>query len=74
MNNELIERMMEEVRLEVIFAESWIDLSNRLFNPVDGIVSRVFPERSDRERFILSEEYQEIRKLLNQQMARSFEA
>jgi predicted HicB family RNase H-like nuclease len=45
-------------------ATSWADLSNALFDPVEGIVARAFAARADREAFIQTEQYRKIRQLL----------
>lgn len=45
-------------------SERWADLSNALFNPVDGLVTRAFPTREAREAFVKTPEYQEIRALI----------
>jgi len=44
--------------------ENWADLSNALFNPVDGLITKAFPSREEREAFLKTNEYQAIRKLL----------
>ncbi len=45
-------------------AESWADLSNALFDPVEGVVSRAFDTRAERETFAKTPEYRRIRELL----------
>jgi hypothetical protein len=47
-------------------AESWADLSNALFDPVEGIVSRAYETRAEREEFARSQEYTQIRELIDQ--------
>jgi predicted HicB family RNase H-like nuclease len=44
--------------------ETWADLSNALFNPVDGLVAKAYPTRAAREAFIQTEEYRRIRDLI----------
>lgn len=46
-------------------APTWADLSNLLFDPVEGLVARAFPSREGREQFIKTKEYREIRELLD---------
>jgi hypothetical protein len=46
--------------------QSWADLSNALFDPVEGIVSRAFESRAEREAFAKTPEYRQIRELLDQ--------
>jgi len=33
-------------------AETWADLSNLLFDPVDGLVAKAYPTREAREAFV----------------------
>ena len=44
--------------------ESWADLSNALFDPVNGLVAKAYPTREEREAFLKTKEYGAIRKLL----------
>lgn len=44
--------------------KSWADLSNALFDPVNGLVTTAYPTREERESFMKMPEYQQIRKLL----------
>jgi hypothetical protein len=46
-------------------SETWADLSNFLFNPVDGLVARAYPTREAREAFIQTAEYRKIRQLVS---------
>jgi hypothetical protein len=46
--------------------ESWADLSNALFDPLEGIVARAFPTREEREAFAQTAEYGKIRELIDQ--------
>jgi HicB family len=45
-------------------AETWADLSNALFNPVDGLVTRAYPTRAERQAFMKTEQYRRIRELV----------
>lgn len=45
--------------------ETWADLSNALFDPLSGIVSRTYPTRQERELFVKTEEYREICRLID---------
>lgn len=45
-------------------AETWADLSNVLFNPVDGLVARAYPTREAREAFVKTDDYRKIRQLV----------
>lgn len=48
--------------------ETWADLSNALFDPVNGLITRAYPTRAEREEFLKTEQYQKIRALLRQAM------
>lgn len=43
-------------------AENWADLSNALFDPVEGLVAKAYPTREERERFVQTQEYRAIRR------------
>ena len=45
--------------------ESWADLSNALYDPVEGILTQAFATRAEREIFAQTTEYQCIQKLLD---------
>jgi hypothetical protein len=51
-------------------AESWADLSNSLFNPVDGLVARAYNTREAREASVKTEEYKRIRQLVTEAVDR----
>ncbi len=38
--------LLKEAERAANDAESWADLSNFLFNPVDGLVAKAYPTRS----------------------------
>jgi len=57
-------RIVESARDAAAKVESWADLSNTLFDPVDGLLAKAFPAREEREAFLKTEEYAAIRKLL----------
>lgn len=50
---------------------NWADLSNALFNPVDGLITKAYPSREEREAFLRTEEYRAIRDLLRTAMGKS---
>ena len=52
-------------------AATWADLSNALFNPVDGLITKAYPARGEREAFMKTAEYRAIRELLQAAMDRS---
>jgi hypothetical protein len=58
--------LLQQARELAGSVQSWADLSNALFDPVEGIVSRAFATRAEREAFAKTPEYQQIRELLEQ--------
>lgn len=52
-------------------SETWADLSNALFDPVDGLVAKAFPTREQREAFVQTEEYRALRRLVDEATERS---
>jgi hypothetical protein len=51
--------------------ETWADLSNALFDPESGLVSRAYPTREERAAFLRSPEYKKIRELIDAAARRS---
>jgi hypothetical protein len=58
------DRVLQQAKKVAATVETWADLSNALFDPVQGIITRTYPTRADREVFVKTEQYQKIRKLL----------
>ena len=63
-------RILHEAQDIARSVESWADLSNALFNPIDGLVSTAYPLGPEREKFMRTREYKEIRKLIHDAMDR----
>lgn len=57
-------RILDEVREVARSIDSWADLANALYHPENGLITKAFPTRKEREAFIKSEEYEKIRELL----------
>ena len=49
-------------------AKTWADLSNALFDPLDGLVTKRFPDASERAAFRKSDTYEALHKLVEQKM------
>jgi hypothetical protein len=62
--------LLKEAEQAARETESWADLSNFLFNPVDGLVAKAYPTRAAREAFVQTEEYRKIRRLISEAMER----
>jgi len=58
------ERILTQARKLAQSVETWADLSNALFNPIDGLVTTAYPLGAEREAFVKTVEYQKIRQLL----------
>lgn len=57
--------LVEEAERAARDAATWADLSNFLFNPVDGLVAKAYPRRAAREAFLQTDEYPKIRQLVS---------
>jgi len=62
----LLQKAEELARL----SSSWADLSNRLFDPVEGLLARAFSTRDERRQFIETAEFRAVQQLLNDAIAR----
>ena len=49
-------------------SKTWADLSNALFDPLDGLVAKRFPDPAARAEFRKSETYAKLHKLVEQRM------
>ena len=49
-------------------SQSWADLSNALFGPVDGLIAKEFPSKADRAAFRKSGDYDVLHKLLEKKI------
>jgi len=58
------QELLEAAQSLASSSTTWADLSNALFNQVDGLVAKAYPIRKDRERFVKSSEYKAIRSLI----------
>ncbi len=57
-------RLLKQAERMAQSVESWADLSNALFNPSDGLITKAYPSRAKREAFAKTETYKKIRALL----------
>ena len=58
------ERLLEEGRTLARTTPTWADLSNALFDPMDGLVAKAYPTRQQREEFVRTEEYRALKSLI----------
>jgi HicB family len=63
-------QLLDDAQKAAQEAETWADLSNFLFNPMDGLVARAFPTRGEREAFVKTDEYKKVRTLIAEAIAR----
>lgn len=59
-------KLLEQAKQLAALAETWADFSNDLFSPGVGILSVAYPRRADRQKFICSREYRQIRDLIEE--------
>src|SRR5207237_9974255 len=64
-------RVLHQAKRAAQSVKTWADLSNALFDPVNGLLTQAYPSRVDREQFLKTEQFEEIRQLLNQAMITS---
>ena len=63
--------MLKSARRLAASAATWADLSNALFDPLDGLLAKAYPTQQERAAFVQSPEYQEIRRLIDDAVART---
>lgn len=64
MNQDQAKQLVADAKAIARKVDSWINLSNALYDPVGGLIVRYFPDREQREAFLSSSEYEELNKLL----------
>jgi hypothetical protein len=64
-------QIVEAAKVLARSVETWADLSNALFNPVNGIVATAYQNRADRTAFRQTAEYRAIRQILNDTIDRT---
>ncbi|MCI0683433.1 MAG: type II toxin-antitoxin system HicB family antitoxin [Gemmataceae bacterium] len=60
-----VDQILKTARHQAASARSWADVSNLLFDSEDGLVSRAFPTRTERERFVKTAAYRELMNLID---------
>jgi site-specific DNA-methyltransferase (adenine-specific) len=64
-------QILETSQNLAVTAETWADLSNLLFDPVDGLVTKAYPTREEREQFVKTKEYRAIQELIDSAVQRT---
>lgn len=52
-------------------AATWADLSNAMFDPASGLITKAFPTREERAAFLKTDTYRQIRELISAAMERT---
>ena len=52
-------------------AKNWADLSNALFDPVDGLIAQAYPTRAERAAFVKSDVYRQVQALISKARERT---
>jgi len=60
--------LLEAAEHAVQQSEGWANLSNFLFNPDNGLITKAYPTRQERAEFMQTSEYRAIRELLKSRM------
>ncbi len=60
--------ILDKARKLAKTARTWADLSNALFDPVEGLVARTFPNREERSKFRKTPAYDELHALVEKKM------
>ena len=63
--------VLESAKRIAASAGSWADLSNALFDPTDGLLAKACPTREQRAALLQSEDYKQIRRLIDDLMVRT---
>jgi hypothetical protein len=58
-------QLLKQAEMLARTAESWADLANALYSPGEGILALAYPKRPEREAFMKTNEYRQIRALLS---------
>jgi predicted HicB family RNase H-like nuclease len=61
-------RILEQAKAMADATETWADFANALFDPVNGLITRTYLTRAEREAFLKTEQYRKIRDLLSRAM------
>ncbi len=57
--------LLKVAQREAANVTTWADLSNFLFDPDDGLISKAYPVGPERSKFMKSPEYKAIRQLID---------
>ena len=57
--------LLKAAEKEAAIVATWADLSNFLFDPDDGLITKAYPVGPERSKFMKSHEYKSIRQLID---------
>lgn len=63
-------RILQDAKRQAGSVSTWADLSNAIFDPIDGLVAKAFLSVDERKKFIKTKEYREIQHLVQEAMDR----
>lgn len=58
------DRVLGEAERVAQAVNSWADLSNALFDPKHGLITKAYPSRAQRAQFVKTQQYKKIQRLL----------
>lgn len=58
--------LLKAARHEAARVTTWADLSNFLFDPDEGLITKAYPQGPERSKFMKSAEYKAIRQLIDE--------
>jgi hypothetical protein len=62
------QNILDDARRLAKATKTWVDLSNALFDPLDSLVARSFPNREERSKFRKTPTYDELHALVEKKM------
>jgi len=65
------ETILNAAKSAAASTQAWADLSNLLFDPVDGLVAKAYQTREERAQFVKTPEYRAIRELIETEVKRT---
>lgn len=63
-------KILQDAERQAASVSTWADLSNAIFDPMDGLIAKAFPSLDDRKTFIKTKEYREVQHLVQAAMDR----
>lgn len=64
-------QIINEARRLAQTAKTWAELSNAIFDPIEGLIAKAYPSLEQRKAFGNTEEYRQLRELVKEAMDRT---